>query len=102
MSQFATEWRIDPYDRIRPFCGASAHDGNHEHMSPAARCEGATNAYWCKVWNSHLVTLHQHIPGGNASFDQTFSCHDLHVWLVNDRRMRIGRELPYGTTINRL
>ena len=102
MSQFAEEWRIDEYDRICPFCGASAHDENHEHMYPAVKCGGGTNIYYCKVWNGHVVTLHQHIPGGHASLSQTFSCHELHLWLVNDRKTRIGRELPYGSTITRL
>ena len=102
MPQFAEKWDIDEHDKICPFCGVSAHNENHEHMYPAVRCGGGANVYYCRVWNGHVVTLHQHIPGSNASFGQTFSCHDLHVCLVDDRKKRIGKELPYRSTINRL
>jgi hypothetical protein len=91
MSQFAKEWRIDEYNRICPFCGASARDENHEHMYPAVKCGGGTNIYYCKVRNGHVVTPHQHIPGGNASLNQTFSCHELHLWLV----LRCAIKLTY-------
>jgi hypothetical protein len=95
MSQIANEWRTDEYDKVCPFCGAFAHDQDHEHMFPAVSCEGGTTTYYCKAWNGHAVTLHQHVPGGKGSLDENFECHELHVWLVNDRRRRVGKDLPY-------